>query len=59
MPICVPKSEKPTFRPAWRSPATAITPVQLAGEPTGPPALLPAAATMTAPRASTSFTAAW
>ena len=59
MLICVPRSEKPTLRPACRKPATAMTPRQFAGELTGPPALLPAAATMTTPRAKTSFTAAW
>jgi hypothetical protein len=33
--ISGPRSEKPTLVPAWRSPATPITPGQLAGVPTG------------------------
>ena len=59
MVICVPRSEKPTLVPAWRSASTAITPLQLPGVPTGPPALLPAAATMTTPRARISLTTVW
>ena len=57
--IWLPRSEKPTLVPAWRSASTPTTPLQLAGSLTGPPALLPAAATMTTPRAMISSTAAW
>ena len=59
MLIWVPRSEKPTLVPTWRKAVTPITPVQLAGTLTGPPALLPAAATMTTPLAMISFTALW
>ena len=44
---CGPRSENPTFVPAWRKPPTAMTPGQFAGVPTLDPALLPAAATTT------------
>ena len=59
MVISGPRSEKPTLDPAWRSASTPTTPRQLAGVLTGPPALLPAAATMVTPRAVISSTAAW
>ena len=53
-----PRFEYPTLVPLWRTPATPITPVQLAGEPTARPSL-PAAATTTTPAATTAFTASW
>src|SRR4030042_3251654 len=54
-----PSDEKPTFVPAWRSPATAITPLQLAGLATAWPEELPADATITVPAAVASSTASW
>ena len=57
--ISGPRSLNPTLVPAWRSAATPTTPLQLAGAPTGPPSLLPAAATIITPRAVISSTAAW
>src|SRR3954464_14265048 len=58
MLISGPRSENPTFVPACRSPVTAITPGQFAGDPTACPMLLPAAATITAPAALISVMAA-
>src|SRR5258705_10244110 len=57
--IARPRSEKPTLVPAWRNPATAMTPGQLAGIPAACPSVLPAAATITAPAAVIWATASW
>jgi hypothetical protein len=54
-----PMLEKPTLVPTWRTPATAITPLQLAGVPTASPASLPAAATTTTPAAVSWLIASW
>src|SRR6185437_4248787 len=52
---CGPRLLKPTLVPTLRSPATPATPLQLAGEPTGPPSL-PAEATISPPLATSSVT---
>ena len=46
-----PRLENPTLVPMWRTPATAMTPLQLAGVSTARPSALPAEMTTVTPAA--------